>query len=179
MRIVFAILLSAMQFALAADTQLMQLSKDASFTNKDVPQTWGVVSNRLCCAIRLPQKSAKADGGIPLELYFKNVGDKSVLLTNPYDLRGEPWIWTLSIVGPRGRVPYTGDTVVYALTLKELKPGEIVRYIGTVRAPVWDISERGRYTLKVKYEASGAKPGDTRPIWGGTIHSNEAEGFVK
>lgn len=116
---------------------------------------------------------------MPLELFFKNVGDRTVLLTNPYDLRDEPWIWTLSISGPRGPVAYRGGTVIYGLTLRKLKPGEIVKYTGAVHSPVWDISAKGRYTLKVKYESKAAKPGDARPIWGGRVFSNEVKGTLK
>jgi len=121
----------------------------------------------------------KKENGIPLELYFKNVGEERILLTRPYDLRAEPWIWTLTLVGPEGPVAYGGDSVIYALSLKELKPGEVVRYIGIVRSPVWELSEPGRYTLKVKYKSTGPIPGDNRPIWRGTIRSNEAEVLVK
>jgi len=178
MRIFFAFLILAAQVGFAADLNMMNLTEDDKFTAKDLPQTWGVTSNGVCSAVKIPREGT-VETGLPLELYFKNVGDKPVLITHPYDLRDEPWIWTLSITGPRGRLTYHGDLVIYALTLKELKPGQVVRYTGTVRSPVWNISEKGRYKLMVKYESSGPKRGDTRPIWGGKIYSNEAEGTLK
>jgi len=177
MRIALTIFMVAAQVGLAAN--LMNLREDGSFTVKDIPQQWGAATNGLCCAISIPGTNHAVADGLPLELFFKNVGEKTMLFTNPYDLRGEPWIWTLGISGPQGPVGYRGDTVVYGLTLRDLKPGEIVRYTGTVVSPAWDISAKGRYTLKVKYEATGAKPGDARPIWGGQIHSNQAEGVLK
>lgn len=177
MRIALTIFMVAAQVGLAAN--LMNLREDGSFTAKDIPQQWGAASNGLCCAIAIPGTNHAVADGLPLELFFKNVGDGPMLLTNPYDLRGEPWIWTLTINGPQGPVGYRGDTVVYGLTLRELKSGEIVRYTGTVRSPAWDISAKGRYSVKVKYESKGAGSGDARPIWGGQIYSDEGEGVLK
>ena len=97
--------------------------------------------NRRASALRIP-RDGTVEAGLPLELFFKNVGNTPVLLTHPYDLRDESWIWTLTVDGPRGRAAYHGDTVLYTLTLKELKPGQVARYTGTVRSPVWNISER-------------------------------------
>ncbi|HWQ93673.1 MAG TPA: hypothetical protein VN673_18570, partial [Clostridia bacterium] len=149
--LLLTVFLLAVQAGLAAD--LTKLREDNQFPAKDIPKEWGRATNGLCCAIRIPGSNHTLADGLPLELFFKNVGDRTVLLTNPYDLRDEPWIWTLSISGPRGPVAYRGGTVIYGLTLRKLKPGEIVKYTGAVHSPVWDISAKGRYTLKVKYES--------------------------
>ena len=135
MRTILAVLMLAVHAGLAADLKMMHLREDDTFTAKDLPQKWGVASNGVSCALRIP-RDGTVEAGLPLELFFKNVGDMPILLTHPHDLRDEPWIWTLIIVGPNGRVAYHGDTVVYGLTLKELKPGQVAKYTGTVRSPV-------------------------------------------
>jgi hypothetical protein len=161
------------------DTRYTPLREQTVFDSKEISQTWGTASNGLTCALKVPGNALKATNGIPVELYLKNVGGKPFLITRPYDLRGEPWFWAITVTGPEGEIKYKGAHFNYTLTLAELKPGQVVRYAGTLQPPVWDITNPGRYTLKVKYRENGPSLGDARPIWSGTIYSNEVEATVK
>ncbi|MDB6032530.1 MAG: hypothetical protein JWM16_2868 [Verrucomicrobiales bacterium] len=161
------------------DTRYTRLREQTDFDFKEIPQTWGAASNGLTCALKVPANALKATNGIPVELYFKNVGGKPFLITRPYDLSGEPSLWAITVTGPEGEIKYKGPVLQYQLTLAELKPGQVVRYAGTLQPPVWDTTNPGRYALKVKYTGNGPSPGDARPIWSGTIYSNEVGATVK
>lgn len=160
-------------------SDLMWLREDGNFVANEVPPTWGAVSNGICCSLKVTNPTSTVAAGIQVELFFKNVSDKSWLLTNPYDLRGPGSLWILEMVGPKGPVEYQGGEVTYGLTLRDLKPGEVVRYVGTAKSPVWNLAETGNYVLKVKYTAYGPRRGDNRPIWEGTIDTRTAQVTLK
>src|SRR4051794_12523971 len=109
--------LLASQSLAAAPLDYTPLREQIDFDSKEIPQTWGTASNGLTCALKVPRNALTATNGIPVELYFKNVGDKPFFITRPKDLRGEPWIWIITIPGPEGEVKYKGDHLQYMLTL--------------------------------------------------------------
>lgn len=133
---------------------------------------WGPSSNGLQCLLK-PRQAAYPQGEpFVFDLLFRNVQTNRMLMTDIYDVRPPPWIWTLRATAPNGlAVPYEGDTIVYCLTLRPIDAGAILNFSFALDQRNWDTGEPGEYQFTFSYESRHSR--NEAEVWSGEITSQE------
>ena len=134
---------------------------------------WGPPANGLQCLLQ-PQQATYSDGEpFVFDLKLHNMGTNRLLVTDIYDVRPPPWIWSLRATGPDGMaVPYDGDMIVYCLTARPISGGAILNYTFTLEARNWDTVAPGEYRFQFSYERRPTT--NEANVWSGTVTSQEA-----